>query len=293
MSFLIPIGRSCVLIPRSLIRHNMRCISFSAVTTKHHGTSQKKNTPNSSSSTIGLQPQAVSTKTTAAKQLKNPFATPSNSVVAYVGPYAGSLRQCKSVAFVFAACGCIAIPTTLFLGNTEHFLAIVAGVISLSPLALLHALFRNNVTKIHVQGSASSKVPAAIKVSSTDPLKLTFEKLSWRGVPLQSQVFSTDLFVQSESDKSVVWTTTSATTPLPTSPSTSSNSSSSRLTSKSKSKSGPKPTSVALPQLRKETYRIDKQMMRSNPSFAFIIDQIEYQSRLSHNKYTKSDNSAK
>ena len=49
---------------------------------------------------------------------------PPNSVLAYVGPYAASLRQCKSVAFVFGACGCIAVPSTLFLGNAEHLLAI-------------------------------------------------------------------------------------------------------------------------------------------------------------------------
>lgn len=63
------------------------------------------------------------------KQTKNPFLAPANSVLAYVGPFAGSLRQCKSVAFVFGACGCIAIPSTLFLGNTEHVLAVLGKVL--------------------------------------------------------------------------------------------------------------------------------------------------------------------
>lgn len=57
----------------------------------------------------------------------SPYVPPPNSVLAYVGPYAASLRQCKSVAFVFGACGCIAVPATLFLGNTEHLLAIMGN----------------------------------------------------------------------------------------------------------------------------------------------------------------------
>ncbi|KAG0198163.1 hypothetical protein BGX28_008390, partial [Mortierella sp. GBA30] len=188
---------------------------------------------------------------TTTKQAKNPFVAPANSVLAYVGPYAASLRQCKSVAFVFGACGCIAVPSTLFLGNTEHFLAILAGVVSLSPSVLLHTLFRNDVTKIHVQGSASNKTPAVISVSASDALKLTIEKLNWRGVPLQSQVLSTNLFVKSETEKTMTWTTSSA-TPVPTAASSAS------------SRSHPsKPTSTS--QSKKETYRIDKLMMLTNP----------------------------
>ncbi|KAF9123780.1 hypothetical protein BGW39_008695 [Mortierella sp. 14UC] len=199
------------------------------------------------------------------------FVPSANSVLAYVGPYAASLRQCKSVAFVFGACGCIAVPSTLFLGNTEHLLAIMAGVASLSPSILLHALFRNEVTKIHVQGSVSTKTAApAVTVSTKNALKLTFEKLNWRGVPLPSQVLSTNLFVQSENDKSFTWTTTSATTPVPSS---------------SPARSGSK--QVLAPQApRRETYRVNKKMMLSNPSFSFIMDQIEHQSRLSHGKAT-------
>ncbi|KAF9989708.1 hypothetical protein BGZ75_005234 [Mortierella antarctica] len=217
-------------------------------------------------------PFATSGVTTPPPQTKNPFVAPSNSVLAYVGPYAASLRQCKSVAFVFGACGCIAVPSTLFLGNTEHFLALLAGVVSLSPSVLLHTLFRHDVTKIHVQGSASVKIPATIKVSAADALKLTIEKLNWRGVPLQSQVLSTNLFVKSETEKSTTWITTQATTPVPAAGATS-------------AKTLSKPTSAAQPPSKKETYRIDKKMMLSNPSFAFVMDQIEHQSRLSHTKY--------
>ncbi|CAO3564205.1 unnamed protein product [Mortierella alpina] len=217
-------------------------------------------------------PFATPGVTTAQTQTKNPFVAPSNSVLAYVGPYAASLRQCKSVAFVFGACGCIAVPSTLFLGNTEHLLALLAGVVSLSPSVLLHALFRHDVTKIHVQGSASIKTPATIKVSASDALKLTIEKLSWRGVPLQSQVLSTNLFVKSETEKSMIWTTSMATTPVPTAAASTS------------AKSLSKTSSAAQPP-RNETYRIDKKMMLSNPSFSFVMDQIEHQSRLSHTKY--------
>ncbi|KAF9351083.1 hypothetical protein BGX26_010816 [Mortierella sp. AD094] len=153
------------------------------------------------------------------------------------------------------------------------------AILSLSPSALLHALFRNDVTKIHVQGSVSTKTPAAIKVSATDALKLTFEKLSWRGVPLQSQVLSTNLYVQSETEKKVTWSTTSATTPVSTLSSSTSSSSSTA------SRPNNKPAV-----LRKETYRIDKLMMLSNPSFAFVMDQIEHQSRLSHSKHIVNNN---
>ncbi|KAK3846694.1 MAG: hypothetical protein J3R72DRAFT_433360 [Linnemannia gamsii] len=200
------------------------------------------------------------------------FVPPANSVLAYVGPYAASLRQCKSVAFVFGACGCIAVPATLFLGNTEHLLAIMAGVASLSPSILLHALFRNEVTKIHVQGSVSTKTAApTVTVLTNNALKLTFEKLNWRGAPLPSQVLSTNLFVQSENDKSVIWTTTSAIDPVSPSP----------------AGSGSKQSQTAQVVPRKETYRVNKKMMLSNPSFSFVMDQIEHQSRLSHGKQSK------
>ncbi|KAF9291387.1 mannose-ethanolamine phosphotransferase gpi13 [Mortierella alpina] len=119
-------------------------------------------------------------------------------------------------------------------------------------------------------GSASLKIPATIKVSAADALKLTIEKLNWRGVPLQSQVLSNNLFVKSETEKSVIWTTSLATTPVPA-PAAS-------------SKTLSKTPSVAQPP-RRETYRIDKKMMLSNPSFSFVMDQIEHQSRLSHTKY--------
>ena len=135
---------------------------------------------------------------------------------------------------------------------------------------LLHTLFRHDVTKIHVQGSASPKIPATIKVSAADSLKLTIEKLNWRGVPLQSQVLSSNLFVKSETEKSMIWTTSLATTPVPS------------ATAPAKSLS--KTSGVAQPP-RKETYRIDKKMMLSNPSFSFVMDQIEHQSRLSRTKY--------
>ncbi|KAF9155252.1 hypothetical protein BG015_010556 [Linnemannia schmuckeri] len=204
----------------------------------------------------------------------SPYVPPPNSVLAYVGPYAASLRQCKSVAFVFGACGCIAVPSTLFLGNTEHLLAIMAGVASMSPSILLHALFRNEVTKIHVQGSVSTKTAApAVTVSTKDALKLTFEKLNWRGVPQPSQVLSTNIFVQSETDKSVTWTTTSAITPV--------------SAAKSGSRQPPKVPSTVVQAPRKETYRVNKRMMLSNPSFSFVMDQIEHQSRLSHGKGTQ------
>ncbi|GJJ69848.1 hypothetical protein EMPS_02197 [Entomortierella parvispora] len=213
---------------------------------------------------------ATSTAPLANKQTKNPFLAPANSVLAYVGPYAGSLRQCKSVAFVFGACGCIAIPSTLFLGNTEHALAVMAGVASLSPSVLLHALFKDNVTKIHVQGTADKNTAAAaVKVSSSDDLKLTFEKLNWRGVPLHTQVSSSDLRIKSETEKVVHWTTESA-KPVTLIAS-----------------GAPKPSSSSAPSTvspRKENYKIDKLMMLSNPSFSFVLDQIEHQSRLSRRK---------
>ncbi|KAF9201297.1 hypothetical protein BGZ49_008454 [Haplosporangium sp. Z 27] len=254
---------SCSLAPMGRALINQRLRLFSTFSSNY----TRKKTPD-------LATTATTTSTFTQQQAKNPFSAPSNSVLAYVGPHASSLRQAKSVAFVFGACGCIAVPATLFLGNTEQVLAIIAGIVSLSPSALLHAFSHNDVTKIHVQGSVSTKAPTAIKVSATDALKLTFEKLSWRGVPLQSQVLSSDLYVKSETGKKVTWTTTSAITPSIPSPS------SSTSKSKVKSKSPPAP-----PVLRKETYRIDKLMMLSNPSFAFVMDQIEHQSRLSHIKH--------
>lgn len=146
----------------------------------------------------------------------------------------------------------------------------------MSPSILLHALFRNEVTKIHVQGSVSTKTAApAVTVSTKDALKLTFEKLNWRGVPQPSQVLSTNIFVQSETDKTVTWTTGSATTPV--------------SATKPSSRQSPKVTSAAAAQVpRKETYRVNKRMMLSNPSFSFVMDQIEHQSRLSHGKATQS-----
>ncbi|KAF9108212.1 hypothetical protein BGX27_008422 [Mortierella sp. AM989] len=266
-SLFVPIGRSLSTI-RLQITHRVRFLSTNSCNYSRRRTDLGAN--NSTAST---------------KQAKNPFSAPSNSVLAYVGPYAASLRQGKGVAFVFGACGCMAVPATLFLGNTEHVLAIIAGVVSLSPSVLLHALFRNDVAKIHVQGSVSTKIPAAIKVSATDALKLTFEKLSWRGVPLQSQVLSSDLYIQSESEKTVTWATTSATTPVPTTSPHSSSSASSRTSSK---------TTMPVSQpSRKEIYRIDKLMMLSNPSFSFVMDQIEHQSRLSHTKHNINANGTK
>ncbi|KAG0317478.1 hypothetical protein BGZ99_006292 [Dissophora globulifera] len=148
----------------------------------------------------------------------------------------------------------------------------MAATASVSPSVLLHTLFRNDVTKIHVQGSPSTKVPAVVRVSSSDPLKLTMEKLSWRGSPKLTQVQSTSLFVQSATDKTVTWTTASATIPPPYTPNSSSRTSTTQ------------PAATSRP--TKETYRVDKLMMLSNPSFSFVMDQIEHQSRLSHGTHT-------
>ncbi|KAG0057660.1 hypothetical protein BGZ89_001811 [Linnemannia elongata] len=160
--------------------------------------------------------------------------------------------------------------------STNATTTATAGVASLSPSILLHALFRNEVTKIHVQGSVSTKTAApAVTVSTKDALKLTFEKLNWRGVPQPSQVLSTNVFVQSETDKTVTWTTASATTPV--------------SATKPGSRQSPKvPSAVAAQVPRKETYRVNKRMMLSNPSFSFVMDQIEHQSRLSYGKATQS-----
>ncbi|KAG0084971.1 hypothetical protein BGZ92_009409 [Podila epicladia] len=165
------------------------------------------------------------------KQTKNPFTAPANanSILAYVGPYASTLRQCKSVAFVFGACGCIAVPSTLYLGNTEHVLAIMAGVASLTPSVLLHQLFKNDVTKIHVQGKNTG---GAIQVSVNEPFKLIFEKLSWRGAVLQTQAYKDKVRWHAQQE----------------------------------------PTS--------QRYRINKAMLESNPSFAFLKEHVEGQTRL-------------
>ncbi|KAG0051428.1 hypothetical protein BGZ83_003766 [Gryganskiella cystojenkinii] len=223
------------------------------------GSRRKNNTANLSATTATTTATTATSPSTKQTTTKNPFSAPANSVLAYVGPYAGSLRQCKSVAFVFGACGCIAVPSTLFLGNTEHILAVL-----------------DNVTKIHVQGSAATNTAAAaVKVSSADNLKLTFEKLNWRGVPLQTQCLSSDLRIQSETEKVVTWTTENAKTV----------SASSSSPKKSSSSSSP-PVTASTP--KKSNYKIDKVMMLSNPSFSFVLDQIEHQSRLSRGKSIKA-----
>ncbi|KAF8929698.1 hypothetical protein BGZ47_000927 [Haplosporangium gracile] len=254
-------------------RTAIRAISFSASSYSRAKNSSTNVATSTSTAAGGSGTSPWKKKTN--NNSSSPYVPPPNSVLAYVGPYAASLRQCKSVAFVFGACGCIAVPSTLFLGNTEHLLAIMAGVASLSPSILLHALFRNEVTKIHVQGSVSTKTAApAVTVSTKDALKLTFEKLNWRGVPQPSQVPSTNIFVQSETDKSITWTTTSATTPV--------------SAARSGSRQSPKLPSTVVQVPRKETYRVNKRMMLSNPSFSFVMDQIEHQSRLSYGKGAQS-----
>lgn len=155
-----------------------------------------------------------------------------------------------------------------------------AGVTSLLPSALLHALFRHDVTRIHVPGLASTKIPGVVRVSTLDPVKLIFEKLSWRGAPLHTQVMSTDLLVKSETAKSLIWTTTNATTLDPSSDVTSPSPSSARARTGSSMQAQP----------RTETYRIDKEMMMANTSFAFVPGQIGHQSRLSHSKHRNDRN---
>ncbi|KAG0089680.1 hypothetical protein BGZ93_009730 [Podila epicladia] len=205
------------------------------------------------------------------KQTKNPFTAPANanSILAYVGPYASTLRQCKSVAFVFGACGCIAVPSTLYLGNTEHVLAIMAGVASLTPSVLLHQLFKNDVTKIHVQGKNTG---GAIQVSVNEPFKLIFEKLSWRGAVLQTQVLSNDLYHQDETEKSLTWIAHKATTPPPPMPTSVARANSQAYKDKVRWHAQQEPTS--------QRYRINKAMLESNPSFAFLKEHVEGQTRL-------------
>ncbi|KAG0013706.1 hypothetical protein BGZ82_002054 [Podila clonocystis] len=202
------------------------------------------------------------------KQTKNPFTAPANSILAYVGPYASTLRQCKSVAFVFGACGCIAVPSTLYLGNTEHVLAIMAGVASLTPSLLLHQLFKNDVTKIHVQGKNTG---GAIQVSVDEPFKLIFEKLSWRGAVLQTQVLSNDLYRQDETEKSLTWIAHKATTPPPPVPTSVARANSQAYKDKVRRHAQQERTS--------QRYRINKAMLESNPSFAFLKEHVEGQSR--------------
>ncbi|KAI7830437.1 hypothetical protein BC939DRAFT_281801 [Gamsiella multidivaricata] len=98
---------------RSEITHRVRSISTSSSCKYARG----------KASLVAKNSSAITTAPT--KQIKNPFMAPANSVLAYIGPYAASMRQAKGVAFVFGACGCMAVPATLFLGNTEHFLAIM------------------------------------------------------------------------------------------------------------------------------------------------------------------------
>ncbi|KAF8949146.1 hypothetical protein BGZ52_006094 [Haplosporangium bisporale] len=235
---------------------------------KHSATvATNPSTPTSSATTTTTTTTA--TTATPPKQTKNPFTASANanSVLAYVGPYASTLRQCKSVAFVFGACGCIAVPSTLYLGNTEHVLAIMAGVASLTPSLLLHQLFKNDVTKIHVQGKTSTS--GAIQVSVDEPFKLIFEKLSWRGAVLQTQVLSNDLHRQDETDKSLTWIAHKATTPPPPVPASVARANSQAYKDKVRRHAQQAPTS--------QTYRINKAMLESNPSFAFLKEQVAKQ----------------
>ncbi|KAF9579697.1 hypothetical protein BGW38_003940 [Lunasporangiospora selenospora] len=244
-----------------------RCLSTSIPSYKRIDAGPESNT----SSRDSTATRSPAPKTTAmaggllARTMKNPFKVPASSVLAYVGPHTSALRSGKAVAFVFGACGCIAVPSTFYLGTTEHLLAIMAGVAALSPSMIIHSLFRNDVTKIHVQGTVSNKAPSVVKVSTSEALKLSFEKLNWHGKPLQTQVLSTDLAVHSQTDKTVTWITTEALpATLDSAPSSKSGAPTRAM------KSGPKP--------QKQLYRIDKLMMLNNPSFAFVLDQIEQQS---------------
>jgi len=106
---------------------------------KHSATvATNSSTPTSSATTT--------TTTAPPKQTKNPFTASvnANSVLAYVGPYASTLRQCKSVAFVFGACGCIAVPSTLYLGNTEHVLAIMGKRRNLPLKLFINSSFKSD-----------------------------------------------------------------------------------------------------------------------------------------------------
>lgn len=109
---------------------------------KHSATvATNPSTPTSSATTT-----TTTTTATPPKQTKNPFTASANanSVLAYVGPYASTLRQCKSVAFVFGACGCIAVPSTLYLGNTEHVLAIMGNRRNLPMKLFINSSFKSD-----------------------------------------------------------------------------------------------------------------------------------------------------
>ncbi|KAG0258122.1 hypothetical protein DFQ27_004792 [Actinomortierella ambigua] len=145
----------------------------------------------------------------------------------------------------------MAVPATLYLGNTEQLLAAVAGLVSLSPSILLHALTRHDVSKISVEGSASKTVPSAVRVTTAstrgedDSIQMSIERLNWRGKPRTVSVATRDLVVdetQSKGNK-VVW----------------------KL-----------PGSIGR---REEVFRIDRPMLVSNASFAFVLDQIEAQTK--------------
>lgn len=107
--------------PSTVVRAFSSCAPSFYSRTRNSST----NAPTTAATGSGTNPW----KNKANNNNSSPYVPPPNSVLAYVGPYAASLRQCKSVAFVFGACGCIAVPSTLFLGNTEHFLAIMGNLL--------------------------------------------------------------------------------------------------------------------------------------------------------------------
>jgi hypothetical protein len=141
MTLAAPLARSLCR-PQSHSFHRFRSIATSS-SCQYSRRKTAVATPGGHGSTAAT----TAVTTAATKQTKNPFVAPPNSVLAYVGPYAASLRQSKSVAFVFGACGCIAVPATLFLGNTEHLLAIMG--------------------KKAVQVALESKEPTIIKRNAT------------------------------------------------------------------------------------------------------------------------------
>src|SRR5690348_9199241 len=113
-------------------KQELRAISSSAPSFYSRA---KNSSTNATTTTTGPGTNPWKNKTNSNNS--SPYVPPPNSVLAYVGPYAASLRQCKSVAFVFGACGCIAVPSTLFLGNTEHFLAIMGNLLVVLIVFLL------------------------------------------------------------------------------------------------------------------------------------------------------------
>ncbi|KAG0235095.1 hypothetical protein BGW42_005888 [Actinomortierella wolfii] len=240
----------------STVRHT-RCLASFRSSQKHLANSPMT-TPSPTSSFFSLRAKSTSADTRRQQKQQqqqqqqqrraNPFqgGAPDNSVVAYVGPYMRSLQSGKSVAFVFGACGCMAVPATLYLGNTEQLLAVVAGLVSLSPSIILHSLTRHDVSKISVEGTASKTTPSAVRVNSeSDSIQMSIEQLNWRGKPNTVSVASKDLIVDEAKSKGnkVVW----------------------KL-----------PGSIGR---REEKFRIDKVMLMNNPSFAFVLDQIEEQSK--------------